>query len=232
MGNETLVEAYLDGTLSPQEVKEFEGRLLRDAELQHELKLQRDTRGLLALNRGPVLKKQLQEIEAAHHKQIRPLWQNWYAVAAVVIVLIGIGALLWQGTLHNPYESAFEAYPDRITMRQANSDSLVNQAMSAYRKGNFDQAIPSLSQLKEMEPDQVTYQFYLGVAQLGAGLAGDAISTLEPLRSHNLFGEAATWYLALAYGQSGDEAKAQELLQVLTTSQDSPYRDAALELLD
>ncbi len=232
----TQIENYLEGRLKAEERKDFEQRLSLDPELAEELRTHREIRVLLDLRKRKLYKEELQALDKSlkqensmrsSHSFDRLLGWGIGAAAAILIV-IGIWWLIPQ---KNPFQEAFSAYPDRITVR-AEGKSQLNQAMEAYNTGDFQEATSLLKPLYLQQPDDAALGFYLGVSQLGAGELDAAVDRLIKIPPSSLYHQAAQWYLALALGQQGKYLKAQELLKQIAAERAHAYAARAQELLD
>jgi len=236
MDRTTQIENYLEGRMNAEERTDFEQRLSLDPELAEELRTHREIRALLDLRKQKLYKKELQELDKALNQEEnkRPS-QSIYRIlswgigaAAVILIAFGIWWLLPQ---KNPFEKAFSAYPDRITVR-AEGQSRLNQAMEAYNAGNFQQAASLLKPLYLQQPDDAALGFYLGVSQLGAGKPAAAIDPLTKIPAGSLYHQAAQWYLALALGQQDKDAQARQLLQQIAGDNNHAYAARAQEFLN
>lgn len=236
-----LIEAYLEGTLSPAESKAFEARLSQEPDLAASLALQRDTRALLQLDLQQHYKAQLQTIDAEHDAQkirplSRPLWARpVFRVAAVVLLLLA-SAYLWiwvQYDNQSLVENAFVAYEDILGARgNSSAEAALARAMQAYNQKEYAAAIPAFEAVLAEDPEQADARFYLGIAQLAQGNAQAAEKLLGPAAERGRYRAPARWYVTLAYLAQGKTELGLSRLRELAREADSFYAPKAQDLLD
>jgi tetratricopeptide (TPR) repeat protein len=107
---------------------------------------------------------------------------------------------------------------------------LLTEAKTHYDQQKWKPAIPFFEEILTMDA-QSQARFYLGICQLKTGRAQAAIQSFEAFQAvsenYNLQ-EPTTWYLALAFLQSGQMKEAQTQLAKLS---DSPDYAAAAQLI-
>ncbi|MEZ4686224.1 MAG: hypothetical protein R3B47_09200 [Bacteroidia bacterium] len=90
-----------------------------------------------------------------------------------------------------------------------------NQAIMAYRDGNFSSAIPLLESIKDdynKVPESL--RMLLGIVYLADDQASDASRVLLPLMYGNSeYDDKARWYLALAYFRQGNIVQGMGLME-------------------
>ena len=163
-------------------------------------------------------------------RSVRPLrWLRWQAVAAAVLLLVGLASLLWP--TDSAFKQAFEPYPDRLTLRQGEAEAAWQPAMTAYQAGDYARAAQQWRQLNQQQPGNEAWYFYQGVAELGAGQPQRAAATLQKVSTSSLYHLQARWYLALARGEAGEINKARTLLRSIADQAGHPHQEAAAAVL-
>ncbi len=231
MEMEEQIEAYLDNRLSPVARSRFEAQLAQNPDMQAELKLYQDTYEVLRLNRAATYKAELQNLEAERKSKVVAFpWTRWASLAAIVVVLLGLGYFLSRGINKDPYQAAFAPYPDRISMRGGEDDSLLQVSMQHYATGDFEEALTGLELLAQSRPEEAVLQFYLGSAYLGVGNPSAAIAPLRQVPIGSLYHSQAQWYLVLAFGQSQKVEESNKILRGILDNPSHPYHSDALNL--
>lgn len=124
------------------------------------------------------------------------------AAAAVLLILVGVGAVLYYNRDYNPdelFQQNFEPYADILTTKGADNQ-LMQQAMLYYSLHDYDSAAVLLHRITAMDPSNIPATFYLANVWLSLDRAEDALPHLVQVAgSEHAFSRPARWYLALAY---------------------------------
>lgn len=112
------------------------------------------------------------------------------------------------------------------------SESVLNQAMSLFSKGNFSGAIDEFKKIFEVFPDDLNAEFYSGIAYYKLAEYDKTISLLRKVIEHrnNVFTEEAEWYLTLSMINDGNESEAVTMLQKIVDQQGFYSEKAAAKL--
>lgn len=141
---------------------------------------------------------------------------SWWAVAASIVLLIGI-SWFWVEQSKPTFQEElfiayFEPYP-AIGIQRGNNEQedLKIHALNYYTNKDYKKAIPLFQQLYEQHNDTLSL-FYCGIAQLGNQQFEASINRLESVRNQipNLQSQA-NWYIFLAYIGKGDVNAAQQV---------------------
>ena len=108
----------------------------------------------------------------------------------------------------------FEPYPAKDFVKGKEADAKVNQAILAYQKGDYHEAIEKFDITREYAGD-LPALFFKANAYLAIG---DPLFAIGILEQHNALGPTAKdprihWYLGLAYLKRGQMNKARSLLK-------------------
>lgn len=229
------VERYLAGELTRKEVKEGNDSVLSDKALDEVINLYKTSESLIELSG---LKEDLQSIheeyiaeseseiaEPEGKKTIRIWWTAAVAAAAIIIAVVS-------GVFNNAspeLDDYFKAYPDIYSFRGTETD--ISSAMRAYSLEQYEDAIARFDELLQdsVSQDALFYQAIAAMAVDKFQLAQTNLELLAAIEA-GTFEEQVKWYLALAYWQNGDTAKAKEQLSAIENG-DSRYKKAQ-ELLE
>jgi len=236
-----IAERYAGGTLPEAEAEAFEEHYFRCAACLARLEAVRDAATVL---RNPI-------------KSRRYSLAGMALAASLLIVFTA--ALVWRlaprgtqtagtqnpvlvaqapGKPANPWAELgrFEPPPYReLTLRGGEnpSGSDFRRGMTAYRQGNYGQALPFLRKAADSNPRDAQSIFFTGIALL---LTGDTSTGLEFLRRVDALGftpyqEEARFHQAKAHLQLGDAAAARSVL-VAVSEMRGDWEAQARELLE
>lgn len=163
------------------------------------------------------------------------------AATLALLIFVGVGQLNQSGprtgnqlflSYHTPLAVAL---PDKGTNRDLPVDegfsSRIDQAFIHYEQGNYSTA-NALFAAAQGEVSSAPYiQFYYGLSLLAAGESDRSIEQLTPLLhtfTDGAYQENVQWYLALAYVEQADFARAEPLLNALQLSRFYQHKAANL----
>ena len=208
------IEAYVLGTMPGDERIRFEEVLATDAALRAEMELQRDN--IRAVELGG-MSRMLRSI-AADEAAVGAKSGGWkaYLKYAAVIALLFTTALWWlsREPVHERlFAEHFVADPGLPVTMGANNAHAFNDAMVAYKLGDYMEASGKWSALLQQDPTNDTLRFYLASALLASGDADQAIPLFKGAseRAGSAFSDRTRWYLFLAYLRAGRVAEAKAL---------------------
>ncbi|CCH54149.1 hypothetical protein BN8_03293 [Fibrisoma limi BUZ 3] len=251
-----LIEAYLNNELSAADRTSFENELQADSELMAEVTLQRDLRlGFRAIGISQALDKARAQYNANRRVEAvpadpsskpmpvtRPLstWQYWAAAASVVVVL-GVGYFVFQQTTEQPTDLAYnETFVpvDELTKEfprglAPNTRQQFLDILKEYEAGNYSTAI---DQLKTLPADRQTVHyrnFFLGLSYLANKQPTEAIPLLQKALATPSVAlrQKAEWFLALAYVKNGQKEKALPTLKRISADKAHPFNLLAQRVL-
>lgn len=209
------IEAYLLRSLTAEERSRFEQELAADASLRAEMELQREN--TLAIELGGVqrLLKEVGADQAGTSDEGRRSWTGYLKYAAAAVVLI-TAALWW---LNSPtanerlFAEHFSADPGLPVAMSATDDPVFQDAMVAYKLGDYAEARAKWSPLLQMDPTNDTLRYYIASATLAMNDATTAIPLFERLGNDHAsaFHDKSQWFLFLAYVKVDDVTKAESL---------------------
>ncbi len=194
-----------------------------------------DLKAALRQQERELLKRELQELEEKGEKnpvKIRRLY--WMAgisaAAAIALLLIYIGLLPRfapsPGDLFSQY---FEPMPNILASIERGQESSVSDSTAQGDEISFGTGTPTNTDDDELV---LIEDFYQANALLGENKAAEAIPLLTPLAGQDSdFGQAASWYLALAYLQTLDLDQAKELFGEMAKDAAHPYQEESEAIL-
>lgn len=237
------LQAYLEGSLPPEENDRVERHLMNHPEETDILLALQET-----LEQNPEAANQIPAFEAAYQETIKNLrgkeeqqqetrklnWKVFAAIAAILIPFIGWISYDNDTSGNMLFAAHFQAYEDLTTVRSAEEANATpfEKGMAFYRAGDFSQAALQLSLLQQDFPQEEQLTFYLAVAQL----ANEQTQAAEPnfrelaTKANSRFQEPANWYWALCYLQMEERQKAKAILEQIEAENKS-YTERARKLL-
>ena len=209
------IEAYVLNSMSVAERDDFDQEMAKDAALHAEVELQREN--MLAVELGG-MDRMLKSVGAEHAVRASKEsagWTQYLKYAAVVaIVLSGAFWVLTRPSANERlFASNYEVDPGLPVAMGATGDPAFQDAMVAFKLGDFAEARGKWSTLLQAEPTNDTLRYYIASAALAMDDAAAAIPLLEGVAADpvSTFHNKSQWYLFLAYIKAGDNAKAKAL---------------------
>lgn len=239
MNDETLIEKYLDNTLSLEERDLLRSRLQSDPEFASQFELEKDLKAVLVDKGKEELKQQLETMKG-QKENVASSKSNLgflkYAVAACIIIgatLLAVNMLTPSLTNNQLFAENFEPYRNIIAPveRGETPQDLLGKSFAAYERQSYEEAQQSFKDLYEATGDRYLL-FYRANALLALGRDVEAI---EVFKSHqetpdNFLGKSK-WYLALSYLKADDTPSAIVLLKEIKTMRTFNY-DKAINILE
>jgi hypothetical protein len=230
-----LIERYLNGALSAEELQAFEQRMKENRLFAEEIYAHRDVISGIDYYFRLELKRKLVEEE---ENLLRPAvtTQQMLGIAASVALLL-VAVYLFKGNSINPestFKAYFSPYPANFAMAVMVNDSAMkgSSAMKLYEKGSYEDALYAFDIQVEQSKNYEAPLFYSAVTLLKLKRIKDANSRLKLLiNRESSYSEAARWYLALSYLRSGRFEVCEKLLQQVASSKSNEYHDKAHRLL-
>lgn len=241
-GDEQLLMAYLDGTLSHEEKVVVEARLSAEQELKEALELERDTRRAIELQYKSQTFAKVKEIYQSVYEEEKPrIWNVYtYSIAAVVLMLIFFTWLVVDLTPKYSNEGLLESYaattviPDSHNLMGENQRSLFQEGLDAVKRKNWEKAINTFNQIVDTSELYMDAQFYIGWSYFHQDQYQNALAYfLSTKKSHQDLKEQSRWMLALSYlGLSEIEAAEKELIELVEDENQYFMRESAQQLLE
>jgi len=247
------IEQYLEGSLEPNALAEFEKRLATDTVLARRVQLMKELdeatedQNLLDLQKVTTslgvkyFSQKSAEKEKNNLRKI-PFYRRPLALAATVLFLIAMGWLLWT-TFNNSGLSNQELFADfytpyeaKLATRGSEEDSdLYDSAVRYYQAKNYDAAITSFTGFLDSIPNNNEARFTLAHA-----LINNNPENLEQAKFHleriiaegkSILTIKAKWTLALIYLKEENQSAVKRLLIELSSSVDAGISNKAQTLL-
>ena len=209
------IEAYVLGSMSLDERALFDQELAHEPTLRAEMELQREN--TLAIELGG-MERMLRSVGAEHAGTSSVRGSDWsrYLKYAAVIALV-LSGTFWVSTRPSRSERLFAdnftADPGLPVAMSATNDLAFQDAMVAYKLGDYAEARSKWSEQLQAAPANATLRFYIASAALAMDDQTAAVPLFESIAADpaSAFHTKAQWYLFLAYVKAGDIAKAKAL---------------------
>lgn len=238
----TWMEKYLAGTLSGDELKEFEALLRSDKALQAELSLQRQGRAALvppAESDAADFKKILERNSAQYFPRepapaptlakaaARTVWRIWAAAAAVVLVLVFAG-LKWYATAAYEMSTILaQHYAPAATPATLSGQVYDLQGgYAAYRNRQYAAAREAFGAVPADDPQYAEAMLFLGYACYESGQYPAAAAAFDRVVQGQdaRFLHNAAWHRLLAtLAENPQSETARAYLQQILGDASHPY---------
>jgi hypothetical protein len=212
MDNTAYIDAYIEGSLSPEEKLEFEQRLTVDHQFRTEYETHLASLDVVKSYGALQIKERLQAFE--NRRKGLPAKKVWIILAAAAFTGLFLASyyLIPFSSKDAPeqlFAFYFHPYRDPVSVRSGEVfEDIRDKANTAYRSGDFATAAAYYKQVAV--PSEADH-FYHAMSLLQAGQTENAIVLLSDIaRVSGSYHEQAAWYLALAYLKTNriEEAKA------------------------
>ncbi|KAA1242491.1 hypothetical protein [Aquimarina sp. RZ0] len=227
------IEEYLANTLSQEEQVAFEKEMAMDSELKIEVEKQRELHRVLSDTDTMAFKEKLQKISAEIKQEESKTnsYFSYWKIAASIIILFGLGTLLWNISDSESPEDLYLAYyhpfpAEDHTRGETHNDT--KGIIAAYVNGEYSRVIQKLEGLVKSS-DQERFKLYLGNSYLNTNQEQKAIFQFQSIRKSSQYYETAKWYKALAYLKIGKKDSAKSILSSIINYK-GIYKSKALEL--
>lgn len=226
-----LIEGRLEGSLSPDEVEEFEDRYATSDAFRKEVTFQRNLLGGIDAVQRKSLKDELRELFATTEIKIENRsTSQWYWAAATLIILISAVFIytIVQNDRNDLISKYFQPYPAQTVVR-GDRDVGSEMVMQLYALKKYEQFIQAV---RNQNKDGATFEnqsLFLGCALLAIGKEDEAIQEFKKISISEPNYPDAMWYESLALILAGNESEARKILIFL--GKDSTYKSSAKSLL-
>ena len=233
MDKDTLIQKYLKGKLTSVEEMQFQKYMKEDPSFAESIPFLQEVHYAFAKGDYDTTKVQLENYRKEIHRKNRRLW----SVAATVLVLIGLGSILFlNGTSESEklYATHFEPYKNVVqpVLRSTDKETQREKAFRAYDEGAYDDAVKSFDEVLKINPDPVL-EFYKANALLKEEQYEEAITIFQKgLGTADSLTDERQWYLGLAYLKLEKVDRAKSFLRILTTTTGAFKAEEAQLILD
>lgn len=232
MKYQDLIDDYLRGRLTPDEIRKVEQMAKTDKDFREELAFHRQAKSAFARQTHSRLKSRLQSLP---DRSLKADFRNsyWQAVA-IVLLFLGVALYLWTlkaGITNsmNLYLAHFEPYPNvvlPVTRDTPGADSRA-LAYASYEQGEYEKAYGLFGDLSDSEDPETL--FYRGVSAMNIDRPAEAIALFVKYRqkgSARLLRQAQ-WYQGLAHLLQGERPEAAELFAALAAQPGYKQKEAS-----
>ncbi len=224
-----IIEAYLGGELPKSEVVAVEERMESDRAFASKVEIVRDM-SIALKGDANKFNETLASVMILEEKKVKKIvpFQKLLMVAAAVAGLMVVFFLLNTSDSKNLYSAYFEIPPENIITRNNESGTTLDQAISAYKRSEYEEA---LSLFDRIEPKSTEVTFYTAICYMAEGNQTRSAQILENLQgTAGSLNSAVDWYLGLSHFQLGHEDEARKVLTKLAET-DGYYARRAQDFL-
>ncbi len=206
MDNHELLEDYLDGRMTVDQMRSFEARMGRDEALQKEYRLHQDMAKAILDDKANQFRRLLDD--AHKHYERREKRPMYFRMAAAIVVLLTVGGLilLFSGrnvTSKDLAEKHYKTYQPFNGVRSATDErsKMITAGFEAYHKADYITAARYFETVLKDAPDNNQIRFYLAIAYMENKNPGEAIRLLQNIvETRDVFYlSQAEWYMGLCY---------------------------------
>ncbi len=171
------------------------------------------------------------KIQIINHQKKKPFVTSYLKYAAILLIIIGVGSLLFQSndkqpiTLKNEFKE-----PGLSNYMSAESTTHWEDIMFDYKTKNFKIADTKLEKALILFPQNDTLLYFSGVVKYDLKKFDQAkLKLLKIAHTNSAFKDRSTYYLGRIAYENGDEIKAKKLFNSLLNSNDIDVKNASFE---
>ncbi|NOZ46226.1 MAG: tetratricopeptide repeat protein [Chlorobi bacterium] len=242
MNNNELIEKYLNGELTSDELAYFKSKLENDKELAKELQLVTDVNEFLN-NDEPKFKNELKEMIISYKKSKRKTISLKNALkpmslAASIIILVGLSFYFYYNFNNSNaqlYKKYYHPYEYSVVERSGKNTGInesLAQAFNEYNLQNYDKALVLFNKSIANDTANQVVEFLIANCYMQTNQTDSAVITLKHLLSYrnNLLSKNISWYLGLCYLKNQENEKAKQMFKYLA-EHNNFYAEKAKSLL-
>lgn len=219
------IDNYVEGKLSAEDMAAFDARRTSDPDFDREVRLFLEARQVIKSQARNRMKAELvalgnreYAVDAVRSFMVVSLAKKyWYAVAASLLLVAGIGYTGYQrflgfhseSRLATLYDTYYEAPDISMVTSRGTTDSVDmewEQALALYNRKEYRQASGMLRRVtgKEGFDRKSAGLFYLGICYHELNLPDSARFCLNKVSANSSLYPDARWYLGMSYLKSGN----------------------------
>lgn len=236
-------EARFFGTLPEKEEAGFDAELQRDPALRERYELfvlsVRGIRsGAIPANpsRTEILRSQFKAIdqELDANDRVRPLFRPWMSWAAAALVCLSVGGLWWLAVRDTPERLAeeFAIVEPGLPVLMDTSPRAMDAIMNAYKQEDLPLARRLLMQAVEVEPQNDTLQYFMGIVDLREGDPQGSERWFARVPEQSVFAAKARYGSALCALRQNEVQRARDHLELVAVMADTQFAARSRALLD
>lgn len=228
MKRTSMIERYLEGSMTEEEKTEFEKRMGIDKKLASEVALHKNINNAIKEDDVYHLRLNIRSLirgGKSHTNKVRIQITRYlrYPIAAAIILLIGFS--LWQiiSDKSSPeiYNMFYHPYQTDILTRSGDQQvDKVQLSYLLYQEGDYEASFEILTNYLTKNHTNQTARFYYGMNAIELQQLDLAIKELKTVAEDlsTPFSLHAKWYLAMAYLKINRKEEASKYLQQLTNT--------------
>ena len=235
--NIELIENYVEGKLSAQDMQDFETKLLIDSDFKEEFNLYKNVAAGIKSSGEENLKAKLKavDIDLDSNNIITISPENkksnrfYYSIAASVILVIGI-TFMWNfNTRNNLSDLADSVYekdkgmPVEMTINGSEYSEMLNK----YKTGDYNGAKNLLMNIHISQINNDTISYYLGLVNYELKDYNVAKNNLTSIQKTSSFYFKSEYRMLLVYLKLDSTEQAKKTYKQILANTNHPYFDKA-----
>lgn len=227
MDSTALINGYFEGSLTENQLEEFERLLRTDADFAAAFKFEKELQIALNKEERKEIKELFSSLNETKEKEIVKnkgkviSMQSWLAAATIALV-VGIGSwfFFFNSTDLNTsqlYAANFTPYENVVhPIERGNQlQDLMSRAFTAYEDEKYNEALLLFKELNVKQNDDYIV-FYEAIVLMQLNRHNEAIPLLKNyIENNGELKDRAHWYLALSYLKLDDVSNSKVVLEKL-----------------
>jgi len=231
-----LIDQYLSGDLSTDDVDKFKAFMQGDKDLTLEVNIISEMSEAAAFeSKQADLKETLNHIRKSDPTIKAPILK-YAAVAGALALLLFLmfkffaPQLGQENTTDEIYQQFAMVEPLALTTKSADLDLDLREIQLAFNKENYEEVLPFIHNYLTNKPKDLDVLLAQGISLMKTNQLEDAHKTFDNIKALNPRVKQYQWYQALTYLKQGQKAEAKKLLLVITNT-NSYNSDLAKKLI-
>jgi len=223
-----LIERYLEGSLSEEDMLKVDKRAKTDADFRKLIELHREVNESISDDAIHDLHSKIRRILEEYKNKVPPRVNRTYTffkIAAIFVIIAGAGVVfrfvLSRSVEERLYFRFYQAYEADVITRSGDAAESITRAIGLYNSKDYNEAFPILSALTAREPDNYLAWLFMGLTSIELNEFDRAIESFSNIPDHwdNPYSEHAKWYYALALLHERKNEHAKILFQKISDEQ-------------
>lgn len=231
-----IFENYLNEKMISEEKATFENQLHNDDKLRTQFELYKETTRFLEVkfsNETLDFKDNLKKISTNHFSEnsynkskVISLQSKWFAIAAVLVVFIGIW-FLNQG--ENPSYLDYNMHNEANFMERSDVNLDLKVAQDYFNSKEYKKASETFAKIENLTNPEIQLYYAISLIEIN-NYSKSKILLKNIIQGNSVYKEDAIWYLALSSLKQKKYEESKKYLQQIT--EDSEKYSQAQELLN
>ncbi len=236
-----MIEAYIEGRLSEEQNLRVRSLLSTDPDFLEEFNLYNTIVDGIRSEATEALREEMKKADIKldlTNESIRSKGRSYPMIAAVLLLFFLATSTVYfinSGRRIAAIQQVYVEDPGLPVTMNAESKTILDNAMSYYKTGDTDKGLVLLKELSRNLPQNDTVRYYMGVLLLKSGHPSLAVKEFEFVLQPDItsvFKKDAEYRIAFAFWMQNKKSEAKHLFRQIKDNPLHPYHQAAVNALE